>query len=250
MNKRITILGVPFDNVSQREALRLVLEHLSYSAKKSPYFIATPNPEIVLEAQKNKPFYDVLQQTDLNIPDGVAITFAARIQRSPLRERVTGTDLMEAICKNCQPGTRIFLLGAAEGVAEKTKEVLEKRYSQIKIVGAYAGSPAPDEEAALRKRIEESKADVLFVAYGAPKQELWLARNLTNLKGLKVAMGVGGAFDFIAGVRKRAPTWMRKLALEWLYRLIQEPRRIKRIFNATVKFPLVFVIKTFLKSKS
>lgn len=253
MREIIKILDIPFDILSQEEALAVVLEKLNHkgSANEKAIFIATPNPEMVLGTRKNPTFKKILQETDLNIADGIGIIWASKMNGTPLPERVTGVDFMQAICKNIPANTKVFLLGAAEGVAEKVKTKLEqKRPSHeeagcsTKIVGTYSGSANPSEEEKICALINKSDAEILFVAFGAPKQELWIARNLGNLKKLKLIMGVGGAFDFIADKRKRAPQWMQKLWLEWLYRLIQEPKRIKRIYNATIKFPL-----TFLKEK-
>lgn len=244
-HERIKILGVPFDSMKNTEALALVLQKIIGPDKH--FFIATPNPEMLLESKKNEPFLEILNRTDLNIPDGFGIMIAARIRRKPLKERITGTDLMQEICRHAPEKTKIFLLGAGPGIAEKTAEILEKRYHNIRVSGSFGGSPSPEEDSRLRHLINKSEADVLFVAYGAPKQEIWLARNLPHLTHIKVAMGVGGAFDFISGAVKRAPMWMRKLGLEWLYRLIKQPSRIGRIFNATIKFPLIFLASLFRK---
>ncbi len=243
--ERIKILGVPFDSLKNSQALALVLEKIVGNDKH--FFIATPNPEMLLAARKNPAFREVLDRTDLNIPDGFGIMLAARILGKPLKERITGTDLMQAICRHAPEKTKIFLLGAAPGIAEKTGEILENRCPNIAVAGTYGGSPDPDEEGHIRHLINESRAEVLFVAYGAPKQEMWLARNLSHLTHVKIAMGVGGAFDFISGTVKRAPAWMRKLGLEWLYRLVKQPSRIGRIFNATIKFPLVFLASLLRK---
>ena len=123
-------------------------------------------------------------------------------------------------------------------MAKSAKEILSKKHPGLKIVGTHAGSPKIKEEQSIREKIDDSKADFLFVAYGAPKQEIWISRNLKKLETVKVAVGVGGAFDFVAGKRKRAPKWMQKIGLEWLYRLLQQPTRIKRIYNATIKFSI------------
>jgi len=117
----------------------------------------------------------------------------------------------------------------------------------VKIAGTFAGSPSQEEDVNIRKLIDQSEAKILFVAFGAPKQEMWIARNLAHLKHIKVVMGVGGAFDFISGTIKRAPYWMRRIGVEWLYRLIKQPSRIGRIFNATIKFPIVFLGSKFKK---
>ncbi|MFA5829079.1 MAG: WecB/TagA/CpsF family glycosyltransferase [Candidatus Gracilibacteria bacterium] len=247
MKERITIMNVPFDRVTAKEALAITLEKLdgnkqTTNGKHQPFFIATPNPEMLLAARKNERFLKILQtETDLNIPDGIGIIFASKLSKNSLPQRVTGTDLMQAICHFAPKGTKIFLLGAAEGVAEKVKAKLQKKYPQIQIVGTHSGSPAPEEAEKIRNLIQKSEADILFIAFGAPKQELWLSENLSHLKNLKIAMGVGGAFDFVAEIRKRAPRLMRKLGLEWLFRLVIEPSRFKRIYNATIKFPLLFL---------
>lgn len=245
--KRVPILGVPFDSITIDEALAATMEKLRGHHGK--FFIATPNPEMLLATRKNESFLHLLNQTDLNIPDGFGIMLAAYLSGKKLKQRITGTDFMQTICHYAPRGTKIFLLGAGPGVAEKTKEVLEKRYPQIQISGTYAGSPAPEDAKKIIERINTSQAHILFVAFGAPKQEMWLAQNLTHLQSIKVAMGVGGAFDFIAGVIKRAPTWMRKAGLEWLYRLFKQPQRIGRIFNATIKFPVVLLLSRFTKKR-
>lgn len=151
-----------------------------------------------------------------------------------LPERVCGSDLFLDLCQ--QSEAKIFLLGAGEGVAEKTAKILKKQNPKIKITGIYAGNPHQKEDTKTVNLINKSQAELLFVAYGAPKQELWINRNLNKLKTIKVAMGIGGSFDFVAGVQKRAPLFFRKLGLEWLWRLIREPKRFKRIWNATAVF--------------
>jgi N-acetylglucosaminyldiphosphoundecaprenol N-acetyl-beta-D-mannosaminyltransferase len=146
----------------------------------------------------------------------------------PLRERVAGSDLVGLIADRAQTtGWRIFLLGAAEGVAERAARILRERCPQTSIVGAYAGSPRLEDEADITARIRSSEADVLLVAYGAPKQDKWIDRNIRQT-GVSVAMGIGGSLDFITGTQKRAPRWMQRLGLEWLYRLIREPWRWRR----------------------
>lgn len=245
ISDRVTILGIPFDRLTLEEAITRLLQILAENLRQ-PFFVATPNPEMLLETLKNPEFKDVLQKTDLNIPDGAGIIFAAKVNGTPLKERVTGTDLMQHLCAKITPKTKVFLLGAADGVAERTKDKLLS-HKKINIVGTYSGSPDASNDQKLREIVNAAAPELLFVAYGAPKQELWLARNLPHLKSVKVAIGVGGAFDFISGIRKRAPLIFQKLALEWLYRLIQEPHRIKRIFNAVVIFPLLFLLAKFKK---
>lgn len=241
MSETVEILGVRFDKVTLEEAVKKALE---FAKDKRQHYICTPNPEIVLEAQKNKKFLGILNRSSLNIPDGTGIIWAAKYLEKGQLKRVTGVDLMEKICE--KEKSPIFLLGGAEGVSEKVKQTLEKKYQEINIVGTYSGSPEENEEKSIIEKINNSEAEILFVAFGAPKQELWIAKNLPKLNSVKLCMGVGGSFDFIAQVRKRAPKWMQKIGLEWLYRLIRQPSRFKRIFNATVKFP-VEILKNRLK---
>lgn len=237
MQKKIKILGIPFDNVTLEEALKEVEKMMS---SEDQFHIATPNPEMLLEAQKNEKFRLVLQNTALNIPDGVGIILASIWLRKPLKQRVTGIDLMEKIIEKSK-GKKIFLLGAAKGVAEKTAEIFQKKFPEVKIAGTHSGSPKVEDEKKIVNKINSSAAEILFVAYGAPAQELWIERNLKKMPTVKIAIGIGGAFDFITGIQKRAPKWMQKIGLEWLYRLLQEPKRTKRIINATIRFPIIFL---------
>ena len=253
MQKKITILGVPFDHVTLETAVGKVEEMIE---REGQFQIATPNPEMVLEAQKNQKFLHLLQNTELNIPDGIGIIWASRWlkfrgKENSLPERVTGTDLMKKIIEQSTEHSsplfqkKIFLLGASEGVAKKTKEIFEKKYPKIRITGFESGTPDEKEEDDLIQKINNSQAEILFIAYGAPKQEFWIARNLHKMPLIKIAIGVGGAFDFFARIRKRAPRWMQKTGTEWLYRVIQEPRRIKRIYNAVIKFPIKILNQLF-----
>jgi len=262
--KQLEILHVRFDNVTNKEALDKALE---FAKENKQVYITTSNPEFLLEAENNHKFREVLNNSSLNIPDGIGILWASkyidatkttksktvkilkwigsilsvpfypRYTRTVLKERVTGTDLMENICReSAKYGYRIFLLGAKEGTAELTKEILEKRYDGLNIVGTFSGTPRQEDEQEIVKKINATTPDILFVAYGAPNQELWISRNLQKMTSVHLAVGIGGAFNFIAGIRKRAPKFMQTLGIEWLYRLIQEPSRIKRIYNATIKF--------------
>ncbi len=263
MQEKIKILKVKFDSVTLSEATKKALD---LGNDKKQHYIATPNPEILLEAAKNNKFKKILNKSSLNTPDGIGIIWAANFlhsirntnsfmikllkwlyslitlpfsKKSILKERVTGADLVLEICKSSvNTENKIFLLGAAKGIAKETAEILESKYPGMKIVGTYAGTPNPANEKEITQIINKARPNILFVAYGAPKQELWISRNLKNIPSVKLAAGIGGTFDFIAGKLKRAPKWMQKLGLEWLYRLFQQPSRIKRIFNASVVFPI------------
>lgn len=222
----INILGVRIDNVTYADALARVEEFL-----RAPrlHHIATVNPEFVVLAQTDDEFRRVLNACALNVPDGVGLLWAARRLGTPLRERVAGQDLLERICAlAARRGNKVFLLGARAGIAERAAAALQKRYASLEIGGCYAGSPARAEEEDIVARVNASGARILFVAYGPPKQELWIARVAARLNTVAVAMGVGGTFDTLAGVVPRAPQWMRDAGFEWTYRLLREPKRLKR----------------------
>ncbi len=232
MQPRVSILGVPVDAVTRSEAVSRIGDMLRSNTQ---HHVATPNPEMLVEASKNKQLFAVLQQTALNVPDGTGLLWAARRAGTPLPQRVTGVDVMTDLCRaNNGP---VFLLGAIPGIAEHAADALRKSNPTLVIVGTFAGSPRPEHEQEIISMVNASGATLLFVAYGAPKQELWIARNLARMPSVRVAMGVGGAFDFLSGVRKRAPSWMQQWGLEWAWRLLQEPHRLGRILVATVVFP-------------
>lgn len=223
---RIQILGVRVDDVTYAEAMTQIEFFLN---PPGLHHLATVNPEFVVMAQTNPEFMRVLNTTALNVPDGVGLLWAARRMGTPFRERVAGQDLVARICALAvKRGKRIFLLGAREGVAEHAAETMRTQTPGLEIAGCFAGSPAAEQEQAICERINAAHADILFVAYGPPKQELWIARNAPRLPNVSLALGVGGTFDTLAGIVPRAPQWMRDAGFEWTYRLLREPRRIKR----------------------
>ncbi|MGQ9803032.1 MAG: WecB/TagA/CpsF family glycosyltransferase [Anaerolineae bacterium] len=221
----LRILGIPIHDVTLEEAVE---QAAAWVKEGGAHQMATVNPEFVMAARRDRAFRAVLERVDLCLPDGVGITLAARYLGRPLRERVAGVDLVEALAaRAARDGWRVFLLGAAPGVADRAASILAFRYSGLTVAGTYAGSPRREEEDDIVRRVRAAQADILLVAYGAPAQDLWLARNLART-GAKVGVGVGGAFDYIAGVVPRAPRWMRRVGLEWLYRLIHQPWRWRR----------------------
>ncbi len=199
--------------------------------------IITPNSEMLREAAKNREFRDVLSRSSLNLPDGAGLLLMARLTGQRLPYRVTGTDTLQILCRDLGPEYPVFFLGAGPGVAERAAQELKARNPRLKIVGTYAGSPSESDAADIVARINAANPVLLFVAFGAPRQEMWIAQHLSSLTSVKVAMGIGGAFDFIAGVQKRAPALFRSVGLEWLWRVVREPKRIGRIWNAVVVFP-------------
>jgi N-acetylglucosaminyldiphosphoundecaprenol N-acetyl-beta-D-mannosaminyltransferase len=221
----VMILGVRVDDVTQQEALDLLARWVQAGTLHQ---VATVNVEFIMEARKNPAFRQVLAEASLCVPDGVGVLWAARRSGRALRERVPGVDLVESISERAAAaGWRVFYLGAAPGVAEKASRILKDRYPDLQVAGYHAGSPHPRHDDELVERIRAARADVLLVAYGAPKQDLWIARNQHRI-GVPVALGVGGSFDFVAGKTRRAPRWVQRLGLEWFYRLLQEPWRLRR----------------------
>ncbi len=226
------ILGVKVDNLTMAEALQKVESFLKDGQQ---HYLVTPNPEFLVEAQKDEEFKEILNQADLAVPDGVGLILAARFLGQPFKQRVSGTDLMEKICqKAAQKKWSVFLLGGQEGVAEKAGENLKKKYPGLEIKGCSS------------KACFDQPA-ILFVALGASKQEKWINENLKKMPSVKLAMGVGGAFDFMAGQVQRAPKFLRAIGLEWLWRFSCQPWRIRRIFKAVTKFPWL-VIKGRVKN--
>ncbi len=200
----------------------------AFIAEGTPHQIATVNPEFVMEARRNPAFAAALERADLCLADGVGLLWAARRLGRTLPERVTGSDGVPLIAQRAaEQGWRLYLLGAGPGVAQRTASILQARYPGLDVAGAYAGSPTDADAAEIVTRIREARPDILFVAYGAPKQDLWIAKHREAL-GVPVMMGVGGSFDFISGVQKRAPRWVQRVNLEWLFRLLAQPWRWRR----------------------
>lgn len=257
------ILGVKIDKIASKEVLDNIK---SFLLSDSAHYIVTLNPEMVIEAQKNEYFRNVINDADLSIADGTGILLANRLlNNDSLPERISGADLMPDICgSDVVKNMKIYLLGAGEGIAKKTAEVLRNKYPHLNIVGAEEGIILKDqgssikdqneinnsennnistqrtsdgkEDEALINRMNKFRPDILFVAFGAPKQEIWIHENIKKIPSIRLAIGVGGSFDFISGKMRRAPRILQKLGLEWLWRLAQEPKRSKRIYNATIKF--------------
>jgi N-acetylglucosaminyldiphosphoundecaprenol N-acetyl-beta-D-mannosaminyltransferase len=221
------ILSTPVHPVTMADTLIFAQQFMT---EPRLHQIATTNPEFVMRAQQDESFRQVLWQADLCIPDGVGLLIAAQWLGRPLPQRVPGSELVYHLAELAAENRwRLFLLGAAEGVAEAAAVILQQQYPGLIIAGTYAGSPDPSENAAIVQRINDSRADMLFVAYGAPRQDKWIARNKESLTAVRLAMGVGGSLDFITGRAVRAPRWLQNLGLEWFYRLIREPWRWRRM---------------------
>jgi N-acetylglucosaminyldiphosphoundecaprenol N-acetyl-beta-D-mannosaminyltransferase len=233
----VCILGVRIDDVDFDGMLDALARFVEQGG---PHQISTVNTEFLIAARRDRAFAEALRGTALNVPDSVGILWAARWLGHTLRERVTGSDGIYRVAELCAArGFRLFLLGAAPGVADRVADVLTARYPGLVVCGTDNGSYAPQQEDAIARRIREAQTDVLLVAYPSVPQETWIARNLAQT-GAAVGMGVGAAFDFVAGIQVRAPPWMRRLGLEWLYRLIREPRRWRRMLALPQAAWLVF----------
>jgi len=263
------ILGVGITDATKNEVLEYVIKNLEKFKKK--LFIVTPNPEILVLANKDDAFKNVLNSADLASPDGMGVLVAGRFLGKPLKERFTGVDLVESLCSRvAEKPITVGFFGGRDNVAVATAECLQKRYPGLRVV--FAGKEWPNDDffnhlrasngtllqnygnkSSLSKNRQQSNTnltvnssvssqssplnakyilpaagiDILFVALGAPKQEFWISEHLDKIP-VRVAVGVGGAFDYISGRIPRAPGFMRSVGLEWLFRLVVQPWRIKR----------------------
>lgn len=235
---KVEILGVKIDRIFKKEALEKIREFLESGESHQ---IVTVNPEFIMTAQYDLEFRNILNQSTLSLPDGVGLILASWYLKKPLRERITGTDLVYEIAKIASENQKsIYFLGAGDDIAKKCALNLKKLYPSLLIRGVESGFRFHWwrlSEETLRKKINRSHAEILLVAYGAPKQEKWIYHNLPYFKNIRLAIGVGGAFDYISGQVKRAPETWRKLGLEWFWRLLSQPWRLNRIITATLKFP-------------
>ena len=279
MKQNIQILGVKIDCLNFFDVCQRIIDFLH---SKKPHYITTVNPEFLLASVSDLEFKKVLNQADLSVADGsgllwastflslkrINITILASIYtifqfivsiflfalipsfgKKIIPERITGTDLVPQIAKICSENKKsIFFLGAGPGISKKTASILKDLYPKLIVAGSYGGTLGIWQEKydeKLVKIINNTNPDCLLVAFGSPKQEKWISRNIRNLKTVKLAVGIGGAFDFITNQASvlggdkasRAPDWLRKINLEWLHRLFSQPGRYRRILNAVIFFP-------------
>jgi N-acetylglucosaminyldiphosphoundecaprenol N-acetyl-beta-D-mannosaminyltransferase len=219
------VLGVRVDCLDMEASLDRIEQFVDAGGH---HLVATVNPEFVMRANADQDFARVLESADLCLADGSGVVWAARRQGCAMRKPVTGVDLIPPLAALCaRRGFRIFLLGAAPGVANDLATRLRAEHPELE-VEAHAGTPDPAADAATLALIRVHKPQVLLVAYGHPKQELWIDRMRDSL-GVAVAMGVGGSFDYLTGRIPRAPAWMRRAGLEWLFRLVRQPWRVRRM---------------------
>ena len=226
MSDRIDVLGVAFDNLSMEEAVDAAE---ALMAEKRAAYVVTPNPEIVMICRENPEANAAVAAASLTIPDGIGVIYGAKILKTPLKEKVPGIDfscrLMERMAAR---GGSVFLLGSKPGVAEAAAQTLLQRCPGLRCVGTHDGYFQDD--APVLAQINAAAPELLLVCLGAPKQEIWMHRNAPALN-VGLMIGAGGSLDVFAGTAERAPEAWQKAGLEWLYRLLKEPRRIGRMMN-------------------
>ncbi len=242
---KVNICGVKIDNYSFDEVTERIVDHALTGVL--PSYVVTPNAQHVLSLQRDADFRDIYDKAFLAVPDGVSLLWSAKFLQTPLNGRVNGTDLFEELSAVAEKkGLKIFLLGGRPGAAEAAKRVLLSRHPDLKIVGThcppYGFESQPEELALINSKIKAAAPDILFVGLGAPKQEKWIYENYQQL-GVPVSLGIGVSFELVADMVQRAPLWMQKWGLEWLFRLIVEPKRLwKRYVMGNPQF-LWLVIK-------
>lgn len=226
LRNQINVLGVSIDVVTMDDSRQIVQDLLT---KPGMHMITTANAEMVMMAQKNQELYTILQESDLVVPDGAGVLWAAEQQGLHFPERVTGCDLMWALLEDAhEKGLPVYCIGGAPSVVERAMAHAKEKLPNLPVVGMHSGFFNAEEEEALLADVKQSGVKLIFVAFGVPRQETWIVKHLRDLDGV-VAMGVGGSFDVLAGEVVRAPLWMQQNRLEWLYRLYKQPHRAMRM---------------------
>jgi N-acetylglucosaminyldiphosphoundecaprenol N-acetyl-beta-D-mannosaminyltransferase len=228
MHNQVGILGAYVDSVTLDEALQRAHE---FVMSGTPHQVVTVNVDFIRLAQENLEFRAIINRSDLAIADGMPLVWASKLSGERLPERVTGVELVEQCCAlAAREGYSVFLLGGEDGVAEAAGKILAERHAGLKVVGAYSPPVGPFSDEENRKMVDmirEAQPDMLFVAFGAPKQDMWIAQHRDQIS-VPLAVGVGGVFNFVTGRVQRAPGWMQKSGMEWLFRVLQEPQRLWR----------------------
>lgn len=235
--KKRTLFGLEFIDGSLEETFNYVEESLKHGHR---LVIATPNPEMIVETRSSSDFFSILKSADMNLPDGFGLILASRILGDRINNRTTGVDFVEYFLQH-DSMHKVFLLGGFTGSAAA---VVQKFQSAL-IVGIYDGEIDERSRSSVISKIEESGAEILFVALGSPKQEIWIRDNNSCFSNVRLFMGVGGSLDFLAGKQRRAPRVLRNIGMEWFWRLIKEPKRIRRIFNAVFVFSWIVLKEKF-----
>jgi N-acetylglucosaminyldiphosphoundecaprenol N-acetyl-beta-D-mannosaminyltransferase len=226
---KVELFGLSICNLTYEELCRRISERVEAG---QPGYIVTPNVDHVCRYHRDPSFQAAYREAAHVLADGMPVVWAARLFGRPIREKLSGSDLLPRLTEYAaERGYSVFYLGAAEGVAEEVARRLEERHPGLRVKGTYSPpygfEKDPEANAEVLRRLHEAKPDICFVALGSPKQEVWLHENCIAA-GVPVLIGVGAAFDFVAGRVRRAPVWMQKSGMEWLWRLSQEPRRLAR----------------------
>lgn len=240
--KKVSVLDVAINVITMNDAINVITDEFLKSDKS--HLIATANAEMVMMANHDKELHEILNSADLVVPDGAGVVWASNKLGCPMKERVAGYDLVQKLLyelKNSK--VSFYFLGSSPGVAEKAKIYAETKYPGVNIVGTHDGYFSVEEEEMIVQEIQKLRPDILLVALGVPRQEKWIKKHFAELN-TPVTIGVGGTLDVMAGVVKRAPLWMQKAKLEWLYRGLLQPKRIGRLM-ALPKF----VIKVLCHKK-
>jgi N-acetylglucosaminyldiphosphoundecaprenol N-acetyl-beta-D-mannosaminyltransferase len=244
MRKLLVVLGVPVDNLTMEEALERCDEFIAIGrATGRTHQIATVNADFVVNSLHDPELRRILQEADMATADGMPLVWGSRLLGGPLRSRVTGADMVPALAqRSAQKGYSVFFLGARPGVAVRAAAILQERYTGLIVADVFSPPPSSvlDMDDSVVARIKAARPDILLVAFGNPKQEKWIRMHSQELN-VPICIGIGGTLDMIVGVTKRAPDWMQRSGLEWLYRLAQEPRRLlKRYFHDFAYFGYFF----------
>lgn len=227
MKLKISILGVSFNVIDKNEASKRIFTACE-NKRERPFAVVTPNPIMVMNAQINEELFSALSSADLSLADGVGIISAAKRMETPLPERVTGIDTAYSVLqKLAEVAGSVYLFGAKPGVAEKAAERLTADLTGLRVVGTHHGYFEDDAE--IVKDISEKAPDLLVVCLGSPRQEIWVHQNKEKLSGVGAVMCLGGALDVWSGNIKRAPSFFIKMHLEWLWRMLLEPKRMKEL---------------------
>ncbi len=225
----INLLGIKFQNMTMSEAVERIAAHIGSNERRKIFFV---NPDCFNKIFSDKGYFELLHKADYIFPDGIGVHLACKMINNPLKENINGTDMLPFLCQMAlQRGFSFYLVGGKPGIAARMKARLENDYPGLKIAGEQHGYfDREKDSAAVLSRINEQRPDILLVAFGVPVQEKWIEDNFDKIN-CRIAMGVGGLFDFYSGNIKRAPTWMREIGMEWFFRFLMEPKRMfKRYF--------------------
>lgn len=241
---RIRFLNIEIDNLSMDESIDYIDKLIK---RKKNSYVVTPNVDHIVKLENDSEFLEVYNNADLVLTDGMPLVWISKFLKTPIKEKVSGSDLFPKVCKLAdEKGYSIFLLGAAEGIAIKAAENLKNKYKNLNIVGTFSPSygfeKSKSEIEEIIKKVNEAKPDILAVGLGAPKQEKFIYKYKNKLN-VPISLAVGASIDFEAGNIERAPKWMQKSGLEWFYRFLKEPKRMfKRYFIDDLK-----IIKVLIK---